>query len=434
MVRLFISSVLALVISLPAWAGNWNSGSDEKQIFPGHETQIPPDLDYRVNDKTLEYYFLKQDSQRIMNPLGWWTVNPTNTPYSFESKLQKNPVIEAQLKTKSIFSYIYYDNGSIVYDYLPPSGRFSIPFSEGTYFESHSMGKSIVSYLIGHAICKGYIDSVDSKIGDWPIMETTLYYGQPLINLLNMQSGDTTVIKPKGTRFIKSGRHIHGQWSLLSAASNEKELMNTKPAKSPRFAYSNLTSDVLMSYLMHRVGADFEEFINNFYQNHIGIKYPVFLKLNPITSFDWSIENLILEGAGQYGISATRYDFLRIAVAIMNDWQKDTCEGKYLKNIYSRAVKTNNKMGWNTRFKSPEKDSPTFGQTARRYAGQFWIDFPELKDTVMAMVGADGQQIIMNMDKSRIVVIAAGQQQFYDSKKLGLYPIKSGKVKSSNWN
>ena len=29
---------------------------------------------------------------------------------------------------------------------------------------------------------------------------------------------------------------------------------------------------------------------------------------------------------------ATRYDYLRIAKAMLDDWQNDTCVGKYLKD------------------------------------------------------------------------------------------------------
>ena len=35
------------------------------------------------------------------------------------------------------------------------------------------MGKSITSYVIGHAICEGYIDSVDAKLNDWPLIENS---------------------------------------------------------------------------------------------------------------------------------------------------------------------------------------------------------------------------------------------------------------------
>ena len=52
------------------------------------------------------------------------------------------------------------------------------------------MGKGLVSYVTGHAICAGYIDDLDSKLNDWPLIENTLYHDQKLINLLNMAAGD----------------------------------------------------------------------------------------------------------------------------------------------------------------------------------------------------------------------------------------------------
>ena len=61
---------------------------------------------------------------------------------------------------------------------------------DNTKFKSHSVGKSMVSYVVGHAICEGYIESVDSKINDWPLIENTLYHNQELINLLNFRAGD----------------------------------------------------------------------------------------------------------------------------------------------------------------------------------------------------------------------------------------------------
>ena len=44
-----------------------------------------------------------------------------------------------------------------------------------------SMGKSVTSYLVGHAIC-GYIDGVDARVNDWPIIKDSLYHDQKLIN------------------------------------------------------------------------------------------------------------------------------------------------------------------------------------------------------------------------------------------------------------
>ena len=40
-------------------------------------------------------------------------------------------------------------------------------------------------------------------------------------------------------------------------------------------------------------------------------------------------------------LSASRYDWLRIAKAIMDDYQNDTCVGKYLKEIHKRRIPKN---------------------------------------------------------------------------------------------
>ena len=59
---------------------------------------------------------------------------------------------------------------------------------------------------------------------------------------------------------------------------------------------------------------------------------------------------------------ASRYDYLRIARAMLIDWQNDTCVGKYLKNILKQ------KANRQTRKKSPFS-------SAAGYAGFFHTDF-----------------------------------------------------------
>ena len=53
---------------------------------------------------------------------------------------------------------------------------------------------------------------------------------------------------------------------------------------------------------------------------------------------------------------------------------------------------------------------------------------------ILVMDGADGQQIVINLDDERIVVISAGQANWYNTKKIAYDLIKSGKMKSGNWN
>jgi len=183
--------------------------------------------------------------------------------------------------------------------------------------------------------------------------------------------------------------------------------------------------------MMHRIGNDFERFIQNFYQNRVKIEHPVYLWMNPLMDHSWSptMSERIKQGAGQYGISATRYDFLRIAKAMMDDWQNDTCEGIYLKNIYKRSIsKNDNDERWDGSDRRYGKAN--FGRLTRRYGGQFHLDVVGLRGrSVLAMNGANGQQIVIDMDKSRIIVIGAVKANDYDTYKLGFEPIKYGRTR-----
>ena len=70
---------------------------------------------------------------------------------------------------------------------------------------SHSVGKSLVSYVLGHAICEGYIDSINVTLDDWSVLDGTLYKGQKLIDILNMTAGDQKII---GERNFNSDNRI----------------------------------------------------------------------------------------------------------------------------------------------------------------------------------------------------------------------------------
>lgn len=392
--------------------------------------EIPDKTEWQPNDATLNYYYLQ--TANLRHNLGsMYKVNPSQRPSTFKKALESHKVIDREMAQTTIFSYIYYDDGVVVYDALPPKDRFKAELNNSSYFPSHSMGKSITSYLIGHAICEGYMKSIDEPIHDWPLMESTLYYGQPLINLLNMKAGDTNVIREYGGRFIKTNRNIHGNAPLLEAVKNSLELKGTVAKRNARYAYSNLTADILFNYMMHRVGNDFDNFIKDFYKSKIKIEHPVYLWMNPTiaTVNSLSTKNRIKEGAGQYGISATRYDFLRIAKAIMDDWQNDTCEGLYLKEIYKRRVsKHKNYDRWDSTDRRYGKTE--FGRQSTRYGGQFHSGIVGLwQRNILVLNGANGQQIIIDMDNSRIVVIGAVKASEYDSYKLGYEPIKFGRIR-----
>ena len=395
----------------------------------GSSSEIPDSIERQPNDATLEYYY-KKSADKLHKR---FKINGSSNPRTFSKKLESHPIIEDEMATKTILSYLYFEDGKIVYDALPPPDRFNFKFDNSSYFPSHSMGKSITSYLVGHAICEGYISSVDAPIEDWPLMERTLYYGQPLIKLLNMQAGDTHIIPEKSGKFTKTGRNIHGNAPLLVAAKNPLELLDTKPKANAMYSYSNLTSDIIFNYIMHRAGKNFESFIRNFYQTKVGIENPVYLWMNPLVrrSHASKMMDLIQQGAGQYGISATRYDLLRIAVAMMEDWQNNTCEGKYLKEIHKRSV-PKSEIDYDRRWNSSVGNwgKADFGGLTDRYSGQFHSNIVGLKNRdILVMIGANGQQIVIDFENTRIVAIAAVKSRHYNTYRLGFQPIRYGRIR-----
>ena len=407
--------------------------SNKIKKFKGSPYELPDKLNYQPNDATIAHYYVKNDSIRS-HANNAYKIQPASTFYKFNRNVERNKDIELEMKTKTILSYLYFEDGEIIYDEVAPSERFNMVFDNTSYFSSHSMGKSITSYLIGHAICEGYIESIDTPINDWPLMSKTLYFGQPIINLLNMKAGDSNVVEDMGIRFTKTGRHIHDLDPLIRATEDVNELKNSKPIKNAKFKYSNLTADILFNYIMHRVGSDFEPFIQNFYQTKVRIQNPVYLETNRIGGRSWSLINpsmqeRIDQGAGRYGISATRYDYLRIAKLMVDDWQGDTCEGRYLKEIYNRRVPRNRRISsWNSA--DLKWGNPHFGHTAKTYGGQFWTDIIGLIGrNVLVMNGANGQNIAMDMDNSQIVVISAGKSKHVNMKKLAYEPLKYGRIR-----
>ena len=102
------------------------------------------------------------------------------------------------------------------------------------------------------------------------------------------------------------------------------------------------------------------------------------------------------DGTIRYSFNATRYDYLRIAKAMLDDWQNDTCAGKFLKTLYQNKIPRNEK--W--------KDDNSPALNPKSYSGFFYFDYSGLKNKqVMGMDGYGGQSILIDFEKSRNIVI-----------------------------
>ena len=341
-----------------------------------------------------------------------YEVEPSSNPYEFRSSLKEDKYLDKQLKKTALLSYLLYEDDQIAIDKISPNDRFGKFINNETKLRSMSVGRSMASYTLAHAICDGYIDSFDTRLDDWPLLENTLYYNQKLSDILNMNSGDHKYIE--GFEFINSkGLKEKFRGSLDDHMVSLKQylfhLKNTKSSKR-RFNYHSINSSIVLNYVLFKTGNDFEKILEKTFKDKAKIKNSVF--------FYKTTARPKKEGNANIMFYATRYDYLRIAKAMLDDWQNDTCEGKYLKTIFNNRISKENE-------KRKGKEQWSF---ARGYAGQFQTHYKGInkKRAVMGMHGYGGQHVVIDFERSRIVVTNALHENF-NYKKIVYDPIKKGK-------
>jgi hypothetical protein len=125
--------------------------------------------------------------------------------YQFNSDLIQDEDVKKEIdnnKKTGLISYLLFENDQIKIDEQDIPSRIQ---NWGSLLPSHSVGKSLVSYVTGYAICEGYIENINVTLDNWSTVKGTLYEGQKLIDLLNMQAGDQKII---GERNFKSDNKL----------------------------------------------------------------------------------------------------------------------------------------------------------------------------------------------------------------------------------
>ena len=346
-----------------------------------------------------------------------YTIAGSKNFYNFQSDLRKDQAVTKDIKntkTTGLRGYLLYEDGKIVIDESVELPDFIK--RNGNRLPSHSIGKSLVSYVTGHAICEGYIDSVDVKLDDWPTIKNTLYEGQSLIDLLNMTAGDENYT---GARFGKSDNRIkiNGIIKNVNTVPLYKVMkgatqLHTKRTTSwfsetPIYNYNALVTNTIMNYVIYKTGDDWEPLLHKVFTQHVKVKDEVhFLKVTErglySTQSNLPKTGLGTKELGRYSFYATRYDYLRIAKTMMDDWNNDTCAGKYLKAMYKQRIDKQHKKsvyGW-------ARDNGYRTWYSKSYGGQFHFDLVGLTNRkILSMVGFAGQNIHIDFDAKRIIVI-----------------------------
>ena len=343
-----------------------------------------------------------------------WVIKGSKDHYKFQSDLREDKDVLKEFKKNKdtgIISYLLFENDKIVIDVadIPrfvSSGEVII----NGLLPSHSMGKSLVSYVTGHAICEGYIDSVNVRLNDWPLIKDTLYEDAVLLDLLNMKGGDQKWVGER--RNIGSDNRIKGEKpeenvNVIGLVKvKDKYLRGTEKSKLI-YNYSALTTNVIMNYVKYKAGDNWDKLLHKVFNEHVKVKNNVqFQKSRRYGDFV----------SARYSFYADRYDYLRIAKTMMEDWHNDTCAGKYLKTIYENRIKKKDNV----------KHATDVGLYTKSYGGQIHFDIFGIKKErkILGLSGFAGQNILIDLDNKRIIVVSSLYRN-YDWKKIVYKKIKN---------
>ena len=346
-----------------------------------------------------------------------YEIKGSNDYYKFNSDLIEDKDVKKELKNKKktrLVSYLLFEDNKIKID------EHDLPFyikSNKGLLPSHSMGKSLVSYVTGYAICGGYIDNINVKLDDWSTVKGTLYEGQKLIDILNMQAGDQKFI---GERNFNSDNKINDLNFFnvnvypIKDVMESGTLQNTKKS-SKIYNYNALATNTIMNYTIFKVGDDYQKLLNKVFKEDAKIKNSVFFSKTIRRSHSDKEKGEY----GRYSFYADRYDYLRIAKSIMDHWNNDTCVGKYLKTIYEKRVNKSKRS-----YDGDRSGQFDVAMYTKKYGGQFHFDIIGLsKRKILGMSGFGGQNIIIDFERERIIVVNS-RDRHYNWKKIVLKKLK----------
>ena len=252
-------------------------------------------------------------------------IRPSKNPRIFSYSTEPLPKsIDKKIKRSAIFTLLYFDGQNIKYDWKKGD------LSEDTPIYGMSMSKSITSYLIGKAYCKGRIKSLTDTIGQYTeSFNGSFYENVRIIDALNMASGDGNLYPNS-----KQGSSRWKYYTLpvaidrLTIKEAILKLGNKKPTKL-KFAYTNANTDALAAVLVSVATEGFAEFASVNLSDPAGFRYDSYF----LADYDG-----IPHGFAYY--FATRSDWLRAAIKIGEDFHSTECIGEYLRNAIEDTVKT----------------------------------------------------------------------------------------------
>ena len=360
MKKYFIIAILTVILNTNANSAH----KPEEQYFSGVSYSVPGSDNYQ-----------KLETELVDNKLSQY--------------VQKQ--LDNRDKT-GLVNYLLFENGKIVIN--KKNYNDQIKKNKNT-LTSNSVGKSMISYVVGHAVCKGYIDNVNVKLNDWIVLNDTLYADNTLLQVLNMTSGDQDYLGEK--KFKNDGYFNGDKMKYINRRTVAESMLWFKGTKKKEenspYNYSAMSTYVAINYAIHKVGKDYEKLLKEIFTDHVGVKDTVhFMKVSVGYTQD------VDKGVSRYSFFATSEDYLRIAKTIYDDYHSDSCIGDYLRTIYDNRVDKKSKYKRET---NKHSSAATY-----EYGGQIHFSYKGMKKrAIFAMAGYAGQEVVIDMDNKRILIV-----------------------------
>ena len=401
MFKVVIVFIFILMAADTTWAGNWNNGGKAK-TFGGQNSCIVEGQNTKPTLEQLRASFVSCH-QFYFSHNGRFKVAASQDPRRLYFDVVSDAFVDRQLKTTGLLSYILYKDGKVIKDASSPKDRLGYLYDNKTLYHSASVGKSLTSYLLGHAICEGHISSLDQTIEDWPLLKNTPYEKQRSIDLVNMTVGDSRYFISERV-FLKNRLNIKGVNHETIRYWGDA-LQGESPLLSNKFNYSQMVSGLVLNYIAFRMEGNFDELLRDVYTNRVKIasKLQVGYVDKQAQPDDGRLSN---------SVWVTRYDYLRIAIKMLEDWNSNNCVGKYLKQLYLKRVKGNfgTEYGHGL-FRRHHRYGKDYD-----YAGFFHTNIANTEDTIFGMAGYGGQYLFINFDTGTIVSTNAVHDDFDTAK------------------
>ncbi len=303
------------------------------------------------------------------------------------AKQLNNIVFQSGGKNYDLFDYLALNrvagllilkNGQIVRE------DYELGIGAKTRWPSFSMGKSVVSTLIGAALQDGAISSIDDPISKYvPSLKTGAYEGVTVRNMLQMASGvkwDETYTDPKSDRRKVLDLQLQFKPGLIL------QYMNARPrAGAPGSIWNYSTGDTFV------VGAMLEGATKRPLATYLTEK--IWSRWGMECDAKWWLESPNGMGLGGGGIEATMRDFGRFGLFVLADGVIDG----------QRLVPEK----WFADAGSPK----IIGGKTEDY-GYLWWTFPNsdpIHDGAFQAIGIFGQHMYINKKENLVIVVLSAR-------------------------